>query len=108
MLKMGRQRAPLAIMVRMTSPYAPTTTPPTWTDLYNRYLGFATSGHCINCHLDMLSAASAYLRLSRLRQIDVARSALVVRGESRLSWFGGAMPLGGAKALPNAEREFAA
>jgi len=68
MLKMGRQRAPLAIMVRMTSPYAPTTTPPTWTDLYNRYLGFATSGHCINCHLDMLSAASAYLRLSRLRR----------------------------------------
>lgn len=81
---------------------------PTWTALHTRYLGFGTRGHCANCHLDMLSAASAYLWLSRLRQIDGDQSALVMRGRSRLSWLGGTMPPGGPTTFADAERDFAA
>jgi len=76
---------------------------PTWTTLYQTYLGEGTVGHCQNCHLQMGSKSEAYAWLVDVGQIDGVASKLVIPGQSRLTWFGGGMPIGGPRSYPEAE-----
>jgi hypothetical protein len=89
-----------------TRPDATTGGAPTWTQIYAKYLGPQTAGHCSGtggCHTTIRggfkcgrSQAECYQGLVDARLInpaDPAHSSLVNEAESPLAWFGGGMPL---------------
>jgi polyvinyl alcohol dehydrogenase (cytochrome) len=81
---------------------------PRWSQIFDRYLGAGTVGHCQNCHADMVSATSAHAFLTRVGQIDGVNSLIASPERSRLTWFGGEMPPGGPESLPDAQRDITA
>jgi hypothetical protein len=81
---------------------------PTWQFLYNTYFAAGTVGHCSNCHVTANSATGLYAWLVEKGQIAGTDSALARPGDSRLTWFGGTMPLGGPADLPQAEADITA
>jgi len=76
---------------------------PSWTDIYTRYFAAQTVGHCGNCHIEMTTRDGAYSWLVEKGQISGSTSRLAVRGESKLTFFGGGMPPEGPTSLPEAE-----
>ena len=77
-------------------------TVPSWSAVYDKYLGPETAGHCINCHLEMNDARTGYDWLTAKGQIRGAASPLGIQGQSRLLWLGGSMPLDGSRNDPDA------
>jgi hypothetical protein len=75
-----------------------TTSPPTptWSQIFSKYLGNATTGNCTRCHGQMGSASGSYSWLSSQRYISGTNSPLVKSG-SCLTWYGGNMPPGGPR-----------
>ncbi len=74
-----------------------TTGASTWSQIYSKYLGFATVGNCQSCHNQMSSATSSYSWLKGRNYINGTSSTLVNPAASDLSWYGGNMPPGGGK-----------
>jgi hypothetical protein len=87
---------------------------PTWTQLYNTYLGPGTIGSCVmaGCHPEVKSSPSAwYSYLVMEGQIGGGEPLLTsTGGSSVLSWFGAgavlAMPPGGPTTNASAEKDF--
>jgi len=68
---------------------------PTWTDIFNSYLGSGTSGKCNSCHSEGSSATKLYSWLQGKGYINGTSSTLVNKSKSILSWYGGDMPPSG-------------
>lgn len=79
----------------------------TWRGIVATYFGAGTVGHCTNCHAEMGEGKTAHEFLRARGHINGASSRLVGAG-SPLTWFGGAMPPGGPKTYPEAERDLRA
>jgi polyvinyl alcohol dehydrogenase (cytochrome) len=79
------------------------TTGPSWSKIHTAYFGTSTAGHCVNCHIEMTEPVEAYHWLKGEGQIDGTASAIAVRGQSKLTFFGGGMPPDGPTSLPEAE-----
>jgi hypothetical protein len=89
---------------------------PTWTELYDRFFGPDTPGHCASgrCHSRLLGGfkcgatkEECYDGLVFAQLIDTANpraSAIAKENESPLAWFGGAMPLDDPQPNPEAAR----
>jgi hypothetical protein len=73
--------------------------PPTWSQVYGRYLAVDSAASCarsVACHASQMGdASSAYEWLRQRGYIDGTQSSLV-RSNSCLRWFGGNMPPRGA------------
>lgn len=89
--------------------------PPTWTQIYESYLGPGTPGHCSGtggCHTNMrggfacgTTKAACYQGLVSAGLVapgDPASSPLGIPGQSPLVWLGGGMPLDDATPNPAA------
>ncbi len=74
--------------------------PPTWDDIFTKYVASGTKGGCGGCH-GLSTAKDAYDFLKQGGQIDGTSSAIVTSG-SDFSWFGGFMPPGGPSSYPEA------
>ncbi len=79
---------------------------PTWTQLFDSYLGDGTEGHCTQCHES--APHDFYIMLKDGLQIDGTRSHIAVNGQSVLSWFGGPMPRDQNVQDPKAVTDFTA
>jgi hypothetical protein len=88
---------------------------PTWTEIYNKYLGPGTPGHCSGtggCHTNLRGGfkcgrdkETCYQGLVAAGLIDPnnpTQSPLAIEGESPLVWLGGGMPLDSAAPNPEA------
>ena len=75
---------------------------PTWTDLYSRYFGPNTPGHCGRCHRNgcELNKNACYQWFARKKQFPLQTS--------RLTWFGGDMPKDNLAPNPQAELDMTA
>lgn len=89
--------------------------PPTWTQIYNTYLGPGTPGHCsgtggchtstrggFKCGTNKADCYDGLVAAGLVSPNDPAASPLGIVGQSPLVWLGGGMPLDNAAANPQA------
>jgi polyvinyl alcohol dehydrogenase (cytochrome) len=81
---------------------------PTWSFLHRAYFAESTVGHCSNCHIEMATPSAAHQWLTDKGQINGASSLIAVRGQSRLTIFGGGMPPEGPTSQPQYESDITA
>ena len=76
---------------------------PSWSAIHKTYFGSGTVGHCVNCHIEMTNPRSGHQWLTDKGQLSGVDSHIVMRGKSKLTFFGGDMPPEGPSSLPEAE-----
>lgn len=81
--------------------------PPTWSDIFDKYVKSGTVGGCGGCH-GLSTAKEAYSWFSGNGQIKGTSSPIVIQGQSMFSWFGGFMPPAGPSSEPQAASDMKA
>lgn len=69
---------------------------PTWTMIFDAYMGPAVASPCKTCHNKMDTPLHSYAWLASQGYMARPSPALVDKTQSCLSWYGGNMPPGGA------------